>query len=1042
VSFARANHGATELSVSVLEPGKRHGMPNICIRSSLRMDRVPVGWELAHKHPEMDLETAMLSGTFVEKNGRRSVTVRCFHRIVRDDGRGDVQICLDSPLGREILSRPTRTWGHVRSGTAAPALDFIISNPRKGSWYTIEKIVILSIHGETIPRPVRSKSFDRRNQLTETATETQEEDDGMSAPFAEIEEEHRSALRSEWDRADIEVVGYRKATRFQRIIRLFRFHQVSQGYSVCSEKADKVPELVKRHFEAVHRELCGDYAQIGSDRPNTVILNRLTQPDPRFPIVRFEPRLPPACERLQFNCALGGRWHRFTLTPGAVQILVQGPTQGENQFLADLKVAPRFLIPSVEDLDEGAHKSGGVEICTLPWQEVQVQHSLTELGRPDGSAGGFYSIMRRTRFTRVEVLRRLLNEWAPGEEESAYNDTMLVAPLSGALARLKSAPRPAGFKKSDSEDLHSLQADATTRVRVVLFYEKRELARDILFLQGCFSREEGALSGEDLTEPEMLTVEEARRRCYSIPGCKGFTFQNPSLHCTITDAGPLNVDGTPAQVRIYFKGGPGSEEIVSSGWTSWRFTDGETALVNEFKREHEEMFNCKKHGVPLPLPPVATVASSPGELSRTTSENGDEVHFEEFEEPDLPADMYLKTSKVPSWEAFAEAVDQVLTAVAEHGESKGPAGREYKERCMRQGREDSTRPFRNLITDRDGTVNNYCDRYSSSIQSAYNAAWLSHFARHCTENALFVTAAPLGGRPSAEGLMELSVAPRGEFTYTGSKGREYFDLNTQRVLEAADLPQEQRELMDELHRRILALCAQPGNMKFLGIGSGLQRKFGEVTMARNDPAGTVPDPESRRFMTAVRQIKEELDPDGTLLDLHDTGTDMEMFPRSNARGGGSFDKGCGIAGLENKLQLGIPLGPNIVCGDTNSDVPMVVSSLKLMCGEEIVKVWEERLKREERPAQSPTPTLDDLNRVSSTTFSTLLDETTPAFAEGTQLATFQLMEATDEAGEEEEQRRNREEAERKAKEEEEEAREAAAGIGSALRGLPQRTSEV
>ncbi|CAJ1409536.1 unnamed protein product [Effrenium voratum] len=48
---------------------------------------------------------------------------------------------------------------------------------------------------------------------------------------------------------------------------------------------------------------------------------------------------------------------------------------------------------------------------------------------------------------------------------------------------------------------------------------------------------------------------------------------------------------------------------------------------------------------------------------------------------------------------------------------------------------------------------------------------------------------------------------------------------------------------------------RPGNTKFLGLGSGLQRKFGEVTMARNDPAGTVPEPESRRFMAAVRRAR-------------------------------------------------------------------------------------------------------------------------------------------------------------------------------------------
>ncbi|CAE8700443.1 unnamed protein product, partial [Polarella glacialis] len=258
------------------------------------------------------------------------------------------------------------------------------------------------------------------------------------------------------------------------------------------------------------------------------------------------------------------------------------------------------------------------------------------------------------------------------------------------------------------------------------------------------------------------------------------------------------------------------------------------------------------------------------------------------------------------------------------------------------------KPFRNLITDRDGTTNNYCDRYASSVQSAYNAAWLSNFARHCVDNAVFVTAAPLGGRPSAEGLMELSVAPRGLITYTGSKGREYFSDATQQLLESAELPKEQRELVEELHRRLLVLCQQPGNTKFLGIGSGLQRKFGEVTMARNDPAGTVPEPESRRFMGAVRQVKEELDPDGTGLDLHDTGTDMEIFPRVLG-GRASFDKGDGVLRLDGKLGLQLSEGPNIVCGDTSSDLPMVIAVLRLMCGDKMVDAWQERLRKEDDP---------------------------------------------------------------------------------------------
>lgn len=294
--------------------------------------------------------------------------------------------------------------------------------------------------------------------------------------------------------------------------------------------------------------------------------------------------------------------------------------------------------------------------------------------------------------------------------------------------------------------------------------------------------------------------------------------------------------------------------------------------------------------------------------------------------------------EVPSWDGIIASIEEVLNQVANQGkvESEGRA-----------------RPFRNFITDRDGTINNVCDRYASSIQSAYNGAWLSHFARHCTENALIITSAPLGGRPSAEGLMELCVVPRGIFTFTGSKGREYFNNATQRLLEVEELPQKQRELRDELQRHLQALCSHPDNTKFLGIGSGLQRKFGEITIARNDRAGTVPEPESRRFMAAVREVKQVVDPDGSELDLHDTGCDMEFYPR--AWGGQSFDKGSGLLCLDKKLQLRVADGPNLICGDAESDISMIVAALRLMCGDRMVDIWQERILREEDPEQ----TLDD-----------------------------------------------------------------------------------
>merc|ERR1712187_725669 len=101
-----------------------------------------------------------------------------------------------------------------------------------------------------------------------------------------------------------------------------------------------------------------------------------------------------------------------------------------------------------------------------------------------------------------------------------------------------------------------------------------------------------------------------------------------------------------------------------------------------------------------------------------------------------------------------------------------------------------------------------------------------------------------------------------------------------------------------------------------------------------------------RFMAAVRKLKEELEPDGLELDLYDTGTDMEIFPRAARGEGASFDKGSGVRRLDEKLNLRVQKGPNLVCGDTGSDVAMIQASLKLMCGDAVVDRWWDRIMKE------------------------------------------------------------------------------------------------
>jgi hypothetical protein len=207
--------------------------------------------------------------------------------------------------------------------------------------------------------------------------------------------------------------------------------------------------------------------------------------------------------------------------------------------------------------------------------------------------------------------------------------------------------------------------------------------------------------------------------------------------------------------------------------------------------------------------------------------------------------------------------------------------------------------------------------------------WIGNFARRCSENALFITAAPLGGRLGAKGLLELCTLHPGTVKLAGSKGREYYDHTAEKVVELDPLPPVTETLLDRLHRDMVSLCGKPSNSVFLGIGSGLQRKFGEITIARNDPTGSVSELASRRFLEEVEQVINDIDPEGILLEKHDTGTDIEIFPRLSD-GRSSFSKGHGLLLLDSELDLRIAEGPNLICGDTPSDVPMIEEALNLM----------------------------------------------------------------------------------------------------------------
>ncbi|AMK10715.1 trehalose 6-phosphate synthase [Pseudodesulfovibrio indicus] len=228
--------------------------------------------------------------------------------------------------------------------------------------------------------------------------------------------------------------------------------------------------------------------------------------------------------------------------------------------------------------------------------------------------------------------------------------------------------------------------------------------------------------------------------------------------------------------------------------------------------------------------------------------------------------------------------------------------------------------LRCLVTDRDGTVNNYCARYLTSIQSVYNAVFLSRFARK-VESPVILTSAPL------DGLVAISVNPEGAFHYAASKGRECLDRAGR--LRRLAIPPEKQAAMDRLNEELARLTERPEYEKFTLIGSGLQFKFGQSTVARQDINTSIDPAESESFLAVLESLVAGLDPDARNFRMEDTGLDVEIILTVEAEGEGlkDFDKGDGVKFLDDELGLNLAGGACLVCGDTGSDVPMLEAAL-------------------------------------------------------------------------------------------------------------------
>ena len=255
----------------------------------------------------------------------------------------------------------------------------------------------------------------------------------------------------------------------------------------------------------------------------------------------------------------------------------------------------------------------------------------------------------------------------------------------------------------------------------------------------------------------------------------------------------------------------------------------------------------------------------------------------------------------------------------------------------------SSQNIDNWITDRDGTINNYCGRYLSSIQSVYNAVFVSEFSRTCTQSCI-LTSAPL----SNGGLIDISVQSSKNMILAGSKGREYLTPNGK--IGSFSIPEEQALKLRELNRELTRLLEDEQYRIFKLIGSGLQYKFGQTTIARQDVSSSIPELKSTAFLIKVENLLKRLDPDNQYFRIEDTGLDIEIILTVSDSGSDSlkdFDKGDGLSFLNTELSLNLSDGKTLICGDTFSDLAMVKKSIEITGTTIAIFVTtDEKLKKE------------------------------------------------------------------------------------------------
>ncbi|KRX14197.1 Alpha,alpha-trehalose-phosphate synthase [UDP-forming] 2 [Trichinella nelsoni] len=252
--------------------------------------------------------------------------------------------------------------------------------------------------------------------------------------------------------------------------------------------------------------------------------------------------------------------------------------------------------------------------------------------------------------------------------------------------------------------------------------------------------------------------------------------------------------------------------------------------------------------------------------------------------------------------------------------------------------------FRYFFSDRDGTLKDYACSYTSSIQPAYSAVIQATFANRCTQYAAILTSAPLMNY----GILDMVVLPDGYFCYGASIGREWY-IDATRKFKDNSIGEREMNLLEKVADAVREQLCRPEFQMFNWIGSGLQKHYGHITVAHQDCYRSVPADRSAKWIETIRALVQAVDPDNRTFLLYEGETDVRVLLRSvHGTQTTVFTKGDGIELFLREMELSLDDGNVLVCGDSDTDLPMLSKVLSLN-PERTYTIWvtqSDKLKRD------------------------------------------------------------------------------------------------